>query len=363
MRHVVIVDDALDLGRLLKTALSMIDSTMPVIVVPSAEEALLEATRYPLDLLVTDIMLPGMSGVELIQKIRGHHPDVKIIAITGMSDDTLLKEIRDLGVDALFKKPLSIPDFTETAKRCLQFSTSDSEFDISPMGVMVSKEQEPAQLMSDVLTGLRRRLGAKSVVMLDERARIAAQAGLLPEELQEEGLFSQLQSLASASSGVSSRLGKPLPENVIAYRGEQYHLILSPVLTYTLFTILESAPSNLRLALSFEETLNAQNELTKVLEKMGLAPAHVFGQPQAAESKKPEEQPVFADALDEEIDLEAFKALFETSPIASSASLDADSFWDELSGLEGDVEPENPDVLTYEQARQLGLAPKDEAEN
>ena len=58
MKHVLIVDDALDLGRLLQTALVMLDPAMPVVVVPSAEEAILEATRHQLDLLITDLNSP-----------------------------------------------------------------------------------------------------------------------------------------------------------------------------------------------------------------------------------------------------------------------------------------------------------------
>jgi CheY-like chemotaxis protein len=55
MKHVLIVDDALDLGRLLQSALATLDIKVKTVVVPSAEEAILEAAHHPIDLLVTDI--------------------------------------------------------------------------------------------------------------------------------------------------------------------------------------------------------------------------------------------------------------------------------------------------------------------
>ena len=85
MKHILIVDDALEIGRLLQSALATLDMKIKTMVVPSAEEALLEAAHYPIDLLVTDIRLPGLSGTDLVRKMRSLHPALKVIMITGMS--------------------------------------------------------------------------------------------------------------------------------------------------------------------------------------------------------------------------------------------------------------------------------------
>ena len=127
---------------------------------------------------------------------------------------------------------------------------------------------------------------------------------------------------------------------------------------------LKDVPAARLLAICFEETLNAQKELTKVLEGMGLLPAYPVDQTPFAKSKLQEDlQDEHEDDIEVEVDLEAFQSIFETASVDAVEEKDAKTFWEDLSNLDGDVEPDNPDVLTYEQARQLGLAPKDEADN
>lgn len=84
MKRVLIVDDAIDLGRMLQDALKVMHPEIPITVVPSAEEALLELTRFSFDLLVTDLRLPGMNGLELIRKIRVRQPNIKVILMTAL---------------------------------------------------------------------------------------------------------------------------------------------------------------------------------------------------------------------------------------------------------------------------------------
>jgi CheY-like chemotaxis protein len=114
MKRVLIVDDAIDLGRLLQDALKVSRPETPITVVPSAEEALLEATRFKFDLLVTDLRLPGMSGLELIRKIRGRQPDIKVILITAlMPEDRLVRQKDEVHPDIFIRKPLSVMTFLD----------------------------------------------------------------------------------------------------------------------------------------------------------------------------------------------------------------------------------------------------------
>ena len=85
--NVLIVDDHRDILRLLHSTLDTLKKKeIKITEAPSGEEALLESGRHKIDLLITDYMLPGMSGVELMHKVRARHPEVKIIFITGMTD-------------------------------------------------------------------------------------------------------------------------------------------------------------------------------------------------------------------------------------------------------------------------------------
>ena len=45
---------------------------------------MVEATTFTVDLMVVDIRLPGMSGIDFVRRVRLRQPDIKVIMITGM---------------------------------------------------------------------------------------------------------------------------------------------------------------------------------------------------------------------------------------------------------------------------------------
>lgn len=361
MRHVLIVDDALDLGKLLKATLALLDPSMPIVVVPSGEEAILESSRYPLDLLVTDLRLPGISGIELIKRVRNKHPGVKVIMITGMTDDNVLQQAHEVNVDAFFNKPMSIPEFTEAARHCLGIG--------GPALVLpgVSKEAEKAppsntssegDRMADVLGGLRHRLAARSVILLDNNAHLVAQIGEAMDRDFEDQWIPVLVAAINASMKVSRVLGQAIPANVLACRGEKYNLVFCPVGIHSLIIVLDAERSYLRQALAFEEAYLVQAELQLILKDMGLAlEPSLSASMESAMPIQDESQPLAEPEV--EVDLDSFAALFE-KPSEDLVASNADQFWDANLPLKA-LESLDADVLSYEEARRLGLAPEDSA--
>ncbi len=72
-----------------------------------ALERLGEGKRF--DLMMTDIMMPEMDGVQLIEKARQLRPDLPILAITAYGEKHLLEKLIDLGVDQYVEKPFPPP--------------------------------------------------------------------------------------------------------------------------------------------------------------------------------------------------------------------------------------------------------------
>ncbi len=81
-----------------------------VLAVPSAEEGLLELRRTQFDLLITDVRLPGMSGFDLVRRLRAMDQTIPVIMITAYSSGQGRKEASDLGVYRYFQKPLDTDD-------------------------------------------------------------------------------------------------------------------------------------------------------------------------------------------------------------------------------------------------------------
>lgn len=404
MKRVLIVDDAIDLGRLFQDALKTAHPGMPITVVPSAEEALLESFRLTIDLLVTDIRLPGMSGMDLVRKIRVRQPQVKILMITGITlDSRWQKQLEEAHVDVFRRKPLGITEFLDIANELLGFTEAEQPAALAPAAAPLLREDEllnalaaalpgeaispqekvaslkktgslrisappePSQTgLSARLSGLRVSLGALAVLLLDERGHVVAQTGDLPEAGLLEELISPLAAALSAAMRVSYLLGQSAVETVQAYRGQKIDLVAAPVGPYALLLALRPGRSGLRLALAFEEALNAQADLIQTLESMGLrvqkAVEASASETMLAEMARVEDKPAVVPEpsletlLSQDPGLEQLEALFEKKTSGEIKLTDVDSFWDlAVSGDSG--EETAPGMLNYDQAQKLGLLP------
>ncbi len=107
-RLVVLVDDARECMATLEAALCQ-DESLDVRCCSTAEEAL-DLIRLAIpDALVTDIHLPGMSGVALIREMRSRPGGsrMRIIAVSGAGDPCLADLTLSAGADVFFAKPYS----------------------------------------------------------------------------------------------------------------------------------------------------------------------------------------------------------------------------------------------------------------
>jgi CheY-like chemotaxis protein/anti-sigma regulatory factor (Ser/Thr protein kinase) len=86
-----------------------------------SQEALEEFTHHAqdFDLLVTDLSMPGMSGVELTQQIRRIRPDLPAILVTGAFQDPLPLEGMSTPFAEVLLKPVTILDMAKAARRVL----------------------------------------------------------------------------------------------------------------------------------------------------------------------------------------------------------------------------------------------------
>ncbi len=99
---VLIVEDELDTGALLREALQLRGYAAEL--VTSAEECLAHLASHHVDIVLTDIGMPGTSGLELLKLLRERHPDVLAIVLTGLGDlDTAIGAIRGGAYDFLMK--------------------------------------------------------------------------------------------------------------------------------------------------------------------------------------------------------------------------------------------------------------------
>jgi len=81
--------------------------------------ALNKAKHEDFDAVVTDIGMPGMTGIELIHKIHEHKPDLPTIVITGHPDFTYIDAV-DAGASDFIRKPFAMDEFCARFKRIMR---------------------------------------------------------------------------------------------------------------------------------------------------------------------------------------------------------------------------------------------------
>jgi two-component system sensor histidine kinase/response regulator len=114
-RGVLLVDDE---GFNLQVLRSFLEDGWRVHDAESGEQALAVAEREPLDVVVADQRMPGMTGVELLEELRRRRPDVAGIVLTGYSDMQALESaINRANVFRFLRKPWEPPEILEAIEQ------------------------------------------------------------------------------------------------------------------------------------------------------------------------------------------------------------------------------------------------------
>ncbi|MGK7344193.1 MAG: sensor histidine kinase [Candidatus Nitrospinota bacterium M3_3B_026] len=117
-RTVLVVDDEATVTRLLASYLEK--DGQRVITRHDGQDALEALKKNNIDLLITDLKMPGMSGIELIRKVRELNSDLDIIVITGYGTMDVFMEAVHEDVSDFILKPVDIKQFQRTLDRVFE---------------------------------------------------------------------------------------------------------------------------------------------------------------------------------------------------------------------------------------------------
>src|SRR5690606_11030927 len=112
---ILVIEDNLEiLGMLKDTLESVIHYNFNVTCSQNAEEAMEKIQNSSFDLIISDNVLPGMSGIDLLTKVKDQYPSILRILITGYSDLEVVKDaINRAAVNAYIEKPFGYKELTE----------------------------------------------------------------------------------------------------------------------------------------------------------------------------------------------------------------------------------------------------------
>lgn len=142
MKKVLLVEDDLEIIRLLEIHLKDLDCQ--VLSANRGDTGLQMALNENPDLIILDVMLPGMDGVEICQKIRANNITTPIMMLTARSEEIDKVLGLEVGADDYLTKPFSVREFIARVKAIFRRQKMDV--------VETSGEKNPKLMHFDVLS-------------------------------------------------------------------------------------------------------------------------------------------------------------------------------------------------------------------
>jgi DNA-binding NtrC family response regulator len=120
MASILIIDDDPEILRVLRKVLE--SAGHEVTEAPDGKKALRWFAGRPTDLVVTDIYMPEMDGLELLMRMREAFPEVRVVAMSGggfIDKSQILKAAGILGAREILEKPFTTEQILECVERAL----------------------------------------------------------------------------------------------------------------------------------------------------------------------------------------------------------------------------------------------------
>ncbi len=367
--RILIVEDQRDIARMLRESIYQYfgRDQVEVVDVPSAEEALLEVLQKTPDLALVDLGLPGLSGAEFIRRLRRIRPGVPIIVTTAWPRQHTERELEGIEIDALFYKPFAPGDILEQIERSLEKGlTSSAE--------VQSAHRRATERLSEILKDVHQQFYARTVTLLDDEGSILMTLGTPLDEHFWDQVRSTVLTMISSGGKVSRFLQAPYAQSFHLCAGAEEMYLLRSIDDHYWVWILLPHQETVQWVLRLGYLDTAVQEMREVLIQLGLIDEAAKTAETAVPASEtaplewPEDLPL-PDAISEE---EADRVFGQADPEEETEEVpplpvedlevpaeEAERFWEEMAASsqgEGDL---GPDVLTYEQAKQLGLVPGD----
>ena len=111
---VLIVEDEIDLANLIKSSIK--ELFFKVVIAKDGLEAIKKFDSFKPDIIISDIMMPNLNGLEMSKKIKEKNCETPIVILSAHSHKEMLLEAINLGISKYFIKPFDIEEFIEYLK-------------------------------------------------------------------------------------------------------------------------------------------------------------------------------------------------------------------------------------------------------
>lgn len=261
-KRILVVDDETRVLFVLSKSLKKLDESLVIDTASSGSEALARLKSEPYELVITDLRMPGMDGLELMGEIRSRHPQVRLILMTAYGSPEIEATAYRLGACRYIDKPFQIEDLYDRVQMAL------AQARLPGKNVLVLSD-ETSDKISRSLTDLRFEVGAQCILLADLAGELVASVG------DVTGLDPQtVISLIGGGFATAFELGRYLQERQTLtlnyHEGERYDIYSSNV-NHDLFVVLffGKAQGQSRIGMVWLYVRRALKELRDLLAGSG----------------------------------------------------------------------------------------------
>ena len=190
LSRVLVVDDEPALRETLRAILEVLGYEAST--AASGEQAIADMARVRPDLVLLDLMMPGISGLGALTHFRQHHGTVPVIVITGNREAAIAREARACGAVDVLGKPLDFTAMRSVVAWAMGLAPGHVTFEpFAGIRLVIAEDHDDTR---DVLEQVLRRLGATvtAVALAREALGVVSAADIIVTDLamsEEDGVW------------------------------------------------------------------------------------------------------------------------------------------------------------------------------
>lgn len=117
---ILIIDDELEIRDFLRDFFE--DRDFNVITAPNGLEGFEKFKLEPFDLVICDMLMPKMIGLDVLRNIKSTCPEQRVIMMTGVKEASMVEKAKNLGCHHYLTKPVGLTDLETRVEECFSAS-------------------------------------------------------------------------------------------------------------------------------------------------------------------------------------------------------------------------------------------------
>lgn len=261
----------------------------------TAEEALVVLAEKPFDLVLTDLQMPGMDGLTLLDEIKRRSPHTPVVMITAHARTDIVIQALRRGVSDFVTKPYKPDELLIIVEReAGRRKQLEPAVALPAAPPVLGRQLTPRQLdeIDALLAELRVETGARCVLMVESTGHVIDAKGII-EDLNVSALAALVAGDLAATAGIASIIGEGTTFRLNYHEGERYS-VYSAHLTPDVFLLIVVG-QEVKSGMVLYATRHTLPRLKEILSQSPVAPLPAMAAAPAAPHYAPSEAELAAE--------------------------------------------------------------------